>query len=59
MYKLPISECIQRAMRGDETKSPEPMRNTLPNNDQPRIPHSEYHYISSKECAMIDGGLEE
>ena len=31
-------------MRRDQTRAPEPMRSTLPNTDQPRIPHSEYHY---------------
>ena len=31
-------------MRGDQTRAPEPMRSTLPNTDQPRIPLSEYHY---------------
>ena len=36
-------ESIQRAMRRDEPKTPEPMRSTLPNTDQPRIPPSEYH----------------
>ena len=30
-------------MRRDRTRAPEPMRSTLPNTDQPRIPHSEYH----------------
>ena len=31
-------------MRRDQTRTEEPMRSTLPNTDQPRIPHSEYHY---------------
>ena len=31
-------------MRRDQTRAPETMRSTLPNTDQPRIPHSEYHY---------------
>ena len=31
-------------MRRDQTRAPEPMRITLLNTDQPRIPHSEYHY---------------
>ena len=31
-------------MRRDQTRAPEPMRSTLPNTDQPRIPHSEYHH---------------
>ena len=30
----------------DQSKTPEPMRGTLPNNDQPRIPHSEHHHRS-------------
>ena len=30
-------------MRRDPTMPPEPMRSTLPNTGQPRIPHSEYH----------------
>ena len=29
-------------MRRDQSKTPEPMRGTLPNTDQQRIPHSEY-----------------
>ena len=37
-------ESIHRAMRRYQTRAPEPMRSTLPNTDQPRIPHSEYHY---------------
>ena len=37
-------ESIQRAMRRDRPKTPEPMRGTLPNTDQPRIPNSEYHH---------------
>ena len=37
-------ESIQRAMRRDQSRAPEPMRSTLPNTDQPRIPHSEYHH---------------
>ena len=37
-------------MRGDHTRALEPMRSTLPNTDQPRIPHSEYHYNSHKVC---------
>ena len=32
-------------MRRDQLKTPEPMRSTLPNTDQPRIPYSEYHHI--------------
>ena len=35
-------ESIQRAMRRDRPKTPEPMRGTVPNTDQPRIIHSEY-----------------
>ena len=31
-------ESIQRAMRRDQTRAPEPMRSTLPDTDQPRIP---------------------
>ena len=31
-------------MRRDQPKTPEPMRSALFNIDQPRIPHSEYHY---------------
>ena len=31
-------------MRRDQPKTPEPMRGTLPNTDQPRIPHSEYRH---------------
>ena len=31
-------------MRRDQTRAPEPMRSTLPNTDQPRIPHSDNHY---------------
>ena len=38
-------ESIQRAMKRDQPKTPEPMRSTPPNTDQPCIPHSEYHYI--------------
>ena len=34
---------MQRAMRRDQPKTPEPMRSTLPDTDQPRIPHSEYY----------------
>ena len=35
-------EPSQRAMRRDQPKTPEPMRGTLPNTDQPRIPHLDY-----------------
>ena len=35
-------------MRRDQTRAPEPLRSTFPNTDQPRIPHSEYHYTRSK-----------
>ena len=34
-------------MRRDQPKTPEPMRGTLPNTDQPRIPNSEYHHTPS------------
>ena len=37
-------ESIQRAMRIDQPKTPEPMRGTLLNTDQTRMPHSEYHH---------------
>ena len=40
-------EPVQRAMRRDQPKTPEPMRSMLPNTDQPRIPHSEYHYTAT------------
>ena len=36
-------ECIQRAIRRDQTTATEPMRSTLLNTYQPRIAHSEYH----------------
>ena len=36
-------ESIQRAMRRDQPKTPEPMRGTIANTDQPRVSHSEYH----------------
>ena len=37
-------------MRRDQTRAPEPMRSTLPNTDQPRIPHSEHHYTRLGLC---------
>ena len=40
-------------MRRDQTTAPEPMRSTLPNTDQPRIPHSEYHYSSVCWCWCV------
>ena len=39
-------EPSQRANRRDQPKTPDPMRGTLPNTDQPRIPHSEYCHIN-------------
>ena len=39
-------------MRRDQTRAPEPMRSTLPNTDQPRIPHSEYHYTCLKQSVL-------
>ena len=38
-------------MRRDQTRAPEPMRSTLPNTDQPRIPHSEYYYTARRSSA--------
>ena len=32
-------------MRRDQPETPEPMMSTLPDTDQPRIPHSDYHYV--------------
>ena len=46
-------ESIQRAMRRDQSKTPEPMRSTLPNTDKPRIPHSEYQYASHSEFRIF------
>ena len=46
-------ESIERAMRRDQTRAPEPMRSTLPNTDQPRIPHSEYHCTVAAYCSMF------
>ena len=41
-------------MRRDQTRAPEPMRSMLPNTDQPRIPHSEYHYrINNKPYQVL------
>ena len=40
-------------MRRDQPKTPEPMKSTLPNTDQPRILHSEYHYKKSEKCNPI------
>ena len=34
-------------MRRDQPKTPEPMRSTLANTDQPRISHSGYHHTCS------------
>ena len=31
------------------------MRNTLPNTDQPRTPHSEYHYTALGVRASLSG----
>ena len=33
-------------MRRDQPKVPEPMRSTIPNTDQPRIPHSGYGHTN-------------
>ena len=45
-------------MRRDQTRAPEPMRSTLPNTDQPRIPHSEYHYNWRRRSSeRVDLGL--
>ena len=32
--------------------APETMGSTLPNTDQPRIPHSEYHYIFRRGSSL-------
>ena len=34
-------------------KTLESMRNTLPNTDQPRIPHSEHHYIWCRRSSEL------
>ena len=46
-------ESIQQAIWRDQPKKPEPMRGTLPNTDQPRIPHSEYLNMSSTFAAVL------
>ena len=44
-------------MRRDQTRA-EPIRSTLPNTDQPRIPHSEYHYSWRRRSSeRVDLGL--
>ena len=47
---------IQRAY-SEPTKTPEPMRGTLPNTDQPRIPHSEYCDIWRRRQDTNEGRL--
>ena len=44
-------EPSQRAMRRDQPKTPGPMRGTLPNTDQPRIPHSEYYHRNTSSLS--------
>ena len=46
-------ESIQRAMRRDQPKTPEHTRGTLPNTDQPRIPHPEYHHIWRHQAVNV------
>ena len=48
-----IMQSIRQVMRRDQPRTPEAMRSTLPNTDQPRISHSEYHHRKAKSIAAF------
>ena len=49
MHNKLFSLSSEPCTRTDQTRALEPMRSTLPNTDQPRIPHSEYHYNGQRK----------